>query len=440
MLRARFAHCPHRRGRTERHDLHRQPEGAKPFHLLGGIGDHQHGAGGSGHDLLAQQGTASALDEVERRVDLIGAIDGQIEDGIALQIGQGDAQFPAEPGRALGGRHATNLKAAGDARAKRPEEGFGRRAGAKTQNHAILHMGGHGLDVGGRSAADFSFKSVLIHCVNRVRYALRRVSAPAYHALCGDATGPFHIPPRASAPFPCPFSELAMTTTPPPARLCVFDLDGTLADTAPDLVSALNKVLAEEGLPQSHFDEARAFVGHGARVLIERAHRAHGIELDDAQATRLTERFVAHYAADIAGGTRLFPKAHEAMVAMRGAGWRFAICTNKREALARQLLDTMGLTDQFEAICGGDTFPERKPSGQHILKTIAATGGAPERSVMIGDSPPDVLAAKDAGVPVVAVSFGYSNVPLPPLEPEALIDSFAELPAAADRLVPANGA
>lgn len=222
------------------------------------------------------------------------------------------------------------------------------------------------------------------------------------------------------------------------ARLCIFDLDGTLADTAPDLVAALNHVLAAEGLPQADFETARAFVGHGARVLIERAHRAHDIELDDARAIELTEQFVGFYAQNIAGDTMLFPHVLDAMEEMAEDGWAFAICTNKRESLARQLLDALDLTERFDAICGGDTFAERKPNGQHILKTIEAAGGDPARSVMVGDSPPDVLAAKDANVPVIAVSFGYSNEPIGSLDPDIIIDTFADLQEKADELVPSH--
>lgn len=222
------------------------------------------------------------------------------------------------------------------------------------------------------------------------------------------------------------------------ARLCIFDLDGTLADTAPDLVAALNHVLEAEGLPQADFETARAFVGHGARVLIERAHRAHDIELDDARAIELTEQFVGFYAQNIAGDTMLFPHVLDAMEDMAEDGWAFAICTNKREGLARQLLDSLDLTERFDAICGGDTFAERKPNGQHILKTIEAAGGNPARSVMVGDSPPDILAAKDANVPVIAVSFGYSNEPIGSLDPDVIIDTFADLQEKADELVPSH--
>jgi phosphoglycolate phosphatase len=219
-------------------------------------------------------------------------------------------------------------------------------------------------------------------------------------------------------------------------RLCVFDLDGTLADTAPDLVEALNHVLVSEGLPLVDFGTARAYVGHGARVLIERAHAAHDIELSEEQTTDLVEQFVGYYSQNIADHSVLFPHVLDAMERMEEDGWRFAVCTNKMESLARQLLDAMDMTERFEAICGGDTFTERKPNGQHILKTIAAAGGDAKRAVMVGDSGPDIFAAKDAGVPVIAVSFGYSHEPVDMLGPDAIIESFADLPDKAEELVP----
>ncbi|MEM6711339.1 MAG: HAD hydrolase-like protein [Pseudomonadota bacterium] len=223
-------------------------------------------------------------------------------------------------------------------------------------------------------------------------------------------------------------------------RLCIFDLDGTFAETAPDLVAALNRLLIEEGLPQADFKEARAYVGHGARILIERAHRANGIELDNAQAVALTDRFIAHYAAHIADETYIFEHALTSMETMREAGWRFAICTNKREHLARQLLGALGVLEAFEAICGGDTFEMRKPNGQHILKTVEAAGGAPGGALMVGDSAPDIDAAKDAKIPVVGVTFGYTPGTISDLRPDKVISSFADLPAVAEALVPPQNA
>ncbi|MBV6658184.1 MAG: phosphoglycolate phosphatase [Devosiaceae bacterium] len=231
-----------------------------------------------------------------------------------------------------------------------------------------------------------------------------------------------------------------MTDKAPAGRLCIFDLDGTLAETAPDLVNALNHVLRTEELPEASFAEARAYVGHGARVLIERAHAAHDITLDDAAAVALTERFVDYYGENIAHESALFPGVLDAMDMMAEEGWRFAICTNKREGLAVNLLQTLGVADRFDAICGGDTFDFRKPDGRHITATAQAAGGPEGRILMIGDSAPDILAAKDAGVPSVAVTFGYAQDDVSSLGADAVIEHFTALPALAETLVTANGA
>lgn len=219
------------------------------------------------------------------------------------------------------------------------------------------------------------------------------------------------------------------------SKICVFDLDGTLANTAPDLISALNRVLQDQNLPAADYEDARAFVGHGARVLIERAHRAQGIELSDRAATELTERYVDYYKGSIAVETRLFPNALNAMQALFSDGWTLAVCTNKRESLARQLLEAIKIDHHFAAICGGDTFDYRKPDGRHILSTIAMAGADPDSAVMIGDAEPDVLAAKDAKIPVIAVDFGYGADAVAALSPDALISDFAELPATAETLI-----
>lgn len=220
------------------------------------------------------------------------------------------------------------------------------------------------------------------------------------------------------------------------ARLCVFDLDGTLADTAPDLVEALNHVLSNAGLPLVDFGTARAYVGHGARVLIERAYAANDIDLGEEETAELVEQFVGFYSQNIADSSVLFPHVLDAMERMEEDGWHFAVCTNKLEHLARQLLDALDMTERFDAICGGDTFAERKPNGQHILKTIEAAGGDASRAVMVGDSGPDIYAAKDAGVPVIAVPFGYSRDPVDTLNPDVIIESFADLPERAEELIP----
>ncbi|MEM6382459.1 MAG: phosphoglycolate phosphatase [Pseudomonadota bacterium] len=230
---------------------------------------------------------------------------------------------------------------------------------------------------------------------------------------------------------------MVSTSTPPSQGecVCVFDLDGTLADTAPDLIAALNHVLRSNGLRPAGFEEARGFVGHGARVLIERAYRAQKVPLDEEQAVQRVGQFIAFYRQNIANDTRLFPNVLRALDTMRSDGWRFAICTNKPEALAVQLVTELGVLERFAAITGGDSFPFRKPDGRHILETIAKAGGDPSRAIMVGDSAPDIGAARDANVPVVGVSFGYFTGTSDELGADRLIDDFAQLPDAVAALM-----
>jgi phosphoglycolate phosphatase len=219
-----------------------------------------------------------------------------------------------------------------------------------------------------------------------------------------------------------------------PAPLLVFDLDGTLLDTAPDLLGALNAVLAEEGLPAADRATLARRFGHGARALIVEGFRAAGAAADDNRLDRLTERFIVHYTGRIAAQTRPFPGAVEAMDRLEALGVRFAVCTNKRAGMATPLLEALGLAHRFAAIVGGDSLPTRKPDPGHLIGTVAAAGGDLAASVLVGDSDADVFAARGAGVPVIGVTFGYSPDPMDVLRPDAAIDSFAELDAALSRI------
>jgi phosphoglycolate phosphatase len=215
----------------------------------------------------------------------------------------------------------------------------------------------------------------------------------------------------------------------------VFDLDGTLIDTAPDLLRALDVVLAAEGVTAPPFEEMRLMVGHGARALITRAAAANDIVWADDKLDRLTENFVAVYAADIARDSRPFPNCVEALDALTAAGATLAVCTNKRTGLSVQLLQQLGLADRFAAIVGADSVPARKPSPEHLRATVAAAGGDMRRAIMIGDGVPDVGAAKAAGAPVIGVRFGYCEEGIDTLGADLAIDDFSELPGAVRRLV-----
>lgn len=218
-----------------------------------------------------------------------------------------------------------------------------------------------------------------------------------------------------------------------------FDLDGTLVDTAPDLVASLNLILAEEGLPPLPFDDVRRMVGRGARALLERGFAAAGAPLDAESAPALVERFIALYLARIAQESAPFPGVVEALVALRDAGARLAVCTNKLTHLSVALLDALDLTPYFDAVVGADHAPAAKPDPRHVLATIAAVGGDPARAVMVGDSINDVLAAKAANVPTLLVSFGYTEAAVETLGGDLLIDAFADVPEACVALLTSCG-
>ena len=211
------------------------------------------------------------------------------------------------------------------------------------------------------------------------------------------------------------------------APLVVFDLDGTLIDTAADLVASLNHTIGVEGLAPVGFDDLTYLVGHGGQVMIRRAFSLRGRELSDGDLERMLSTFVEHYAAGMPGQSVLYPGLADAMERLSAAGYRLAVCTNKMEMLAKRLLEGLGVTDRFATITGGDTFAVRKPDAEHLLGTIRLAGGDPVRTVMIGDSLNDMLVAKNAGIPSIGVPFGYSDVPVESLEPTHVITHFNEL-------------
>lgn len=222
----------------------------------------------------------------------------------------------------------------------------------------------------------------------------------------------------------------------------VFDLDGTLIDTAPDLVDTLNFTLTRNGLAAVPFDTARNLIGGGAKGMIERALATEGRACAPADVDRLYAAFVAHYAGHLADRSRPFPNVESALDQLAGAGHRLAVCTNKLEWLSVRLLDMLKLAPRFTAICGQDTFGMQKPDPEVLRRTVLRAGGEPSAAIMVGDSKTDVHTARAAKVPVVAVDFGYTDVPIASLKPDRVISSFADLPhavtALAARLRPAD--
>jgi phosphoglycolate phosphatase len=217
----------------------------------------------------------------------------------------------------------------------------------------------------------------------------------------------------------------------------VFDLDGTLIDTAPDLIDTLNVTLAREGLPGVVFETARAMIGGGARGMIERALIAEGHPGAKADIDRMFKAFIEHYAAHIADRSRPFPHLEATLDHLAAAGHRLAVCTNKLEWLAKRLLTMLKLAPRFAVICGQDTFGVQKPNPKILQGTILRAGGAPDQAIMVGDSGTDVRTARAARVPVVAVDFGYTEVPIATLNPDRIISSYLELPEAIRAIITA---
>jgi phosphoglycolate phosphatase len=215
----------------------------------------------------------------------------------------------------------------------------------------------------------------------------------------------------------------------------VFDLDGTLVDTAPDLINALNFILDREGLPPVPLKSARNMIGAGARKLIERGLELEGRNASIQDIARLTTDFIDHYAAHIADASRPFDGLESALDDLAGRGYRLAVCTNKLEWLSKRLLDELGLSPRFAAICGADTFGVSKPDPAILRQTIARAGGDPSSTIMVGDAGTDIGVARRTGIPVIGVTFGYTDVPIADLEPDRLIDHMRELPGAVDDLL-----
>ena len=222
------------------------------------------------------------------------------------------------------------------------------------------------------------------------------------------------------------------------ARTVVFDLDGTLVDTAPDLINALNYVLDREGMAPVPLPAARTMIGAGARRMLERGLELDGRAVALEELDRLTRDFIDYYAAHIADASRPFEGLEGALDDLAARGYRFAVCTNKLEWLSKLLLDRLGLSARFAAICGADTFGIAKPDPAILRQTVARAGGEMSSTVMVGDAGPDIGVARRAGVPVIGVEFGYTEVPIADLKPDLLISHMNQLPAAVGTLISAR--
>lgn len=214
--------------------------------------------------------------------------------------------------------------------------------------------------------------------------------------------------------------------------LLVFDLDGTLIDTVPDLSNALNEVLREYGYAPFPLREVQAMVGDGLHALLARGFAARGA--DAGETAIALPRFLSLYEANAANLSRPYPGVTETLVALRRRGYRTAVCSNKAQRATLAVLRGLALLPLFDGIAGGDRFAVRKPDPGHLLGLISELGGRPERAAMIGDNENDAAAAHAAGVPLVLMRYGYARSDPALLDPAALVDRFADLPQVLERL------
>lgn len=211
-----------------------------------------------------------------------------------------------------------------------------------------------------------------------------------------------------------------------------FDLDGTLVDSAPDLIGTLNRLLVEEGLAPVAMEEAQKLIGSGARALLVHGFEAAGASVERAKSDELFQRFLTDYSAHIADGSLPYEGVVETLERLTERGALLVVATNKRSDLSELLLQKLDLARHFAAIVGPDRVSARKPSGAHLREAVAQAGGDPERAIMVGDAAPDAGAARDAGMPCILTTFGYTPVPVETLGGDVLIDDFEDVEEAID--------
>lgn len=210
----------------------------------------------------------------------------------------------------------------------------------------------------------------------------------------------------------------------------VFDLDGTLIDSLPDVIAALNRLLEEEGRRPVTIDEGRHLIGEGAAPLVSRALAATGSQATDKDLAALVERYLVLYRAVPVEFTTVYPGVVEVLDGLRDANVAMGVCTNKPDGMSRIVLAALGLDSHFASVIGGDVLPVKKPDAGHVFAVLEEMGAAVGTTIFVGDSPTDMSAARNAGLPSVAVSYGYSGVPAAELDADMLIDRFSALPDA----------
>lgn len=211
-----------------------------------------------------------------------------------------------------------------------------------------------------------------------------------------------------------------------PVEALIFDLDGTLVDTAPDLHAATNHVLSTLKRRPVTMEQVRAFVGHGARALIARGCEATGEPVDQRDIEALYQKFIIYYAANIAANSRPYPGLLELLDRCQSAGIAMGVCTNKLESLSIQLLNALDMTKYFSAVVGPDTIGIAKPDPRPYAETLKRMERKIAHSLMFGDSETDIKTAQNASVPVIAVSFGYTAQHVSAFGPTHVIDHYDE--------------
>jgi phosphoglycolate phosphatase len=215
-----------------------------------------------------------------------------------------------------------------------------------------------------------------------------------------------------------------------PFQALIFDLDGTLIDSALDVCASVNRVLAGMGRRELTLEESKDMIGWGGRVLLEKALAKTGDAGTPEDTDHALEAFLTTYADHPADHTTVFPGVIEALESLKAVGVKMAICTNKPMATTTPVLEAMGLNGFFDVVSCGDAVPHKKPDGRHVLHCVEQLGATPETTIMVGDSENDIRAAIDAGVRSVCVTFGYAHVPLEEIGADALIDHFDDLAGA----------
>jgi phosphoglycolate phosphatase len=214
----------------------------------------------------------------------------------------------------------------------------------------------------------------------------------------------------------------------------IFDLDGTLVDTAPDLLGAMNAVLVQEGRRPVNAEDLRHLVGHGARAMLDEAFKRTGEAADAARLPGLIDAFIVHYRAHIADASRPFPGVVETLTMLKASGARLGVLTNKPQELVGPLLDKLDLSRFFGAVHGAGRFDYVKPDARVFHHVIDDLGGAGDGAVMIGDSSTDLATGRAAKVPVILLSYGYTPTPAHELGADIVLDDFAGIPGALENI------